>query len=472
MYKNSQSSEVSWSVDESGLSLTTFRDHYLPPPSICGSNYERCNIHITSNYDRTIRVAIFPLNTGIGLVSYNHLYAKDTLVFREQFVLSQTCAYMYFTQTQEVVGYCLDLSGPEPYLYSKRIGIQYDNLSLSIVTTIGARKELLDPASLSNFVFFDANRDPVDDCFGTEDGHVVCLESGEVLDHSFAGEQFTFHLPRISTCSSVSRLLHAGSTCKLVAHCSSKVYLFRVQQEEPTLLSDGNSGQVFVCPNLQFVKFRNGVLSLHTEGGTQIGNLVPFPHEMIRQGDCLILNQQFVFFATLVDGRTLLANFSSSSYRELGESEHAMCIASRVKGRIGLVHNGSETLVYNISLSCDQEPVVIPYNFILANYFSMSTKEQCRCPVVPSPTIASTKSTPVSTNSTAAPVDGENSPVVPSPTIASTKSTPVSTNSTTAPVDGENSQVSVIVPAVVLPSLVVVVLIIVFIICILHKSLK
>ena len=335
---------------------------------------------------------------------------------------------MYFTQTQEVVGYCLDFSGPKPYLYSKRIGIRYDNLSLSIVTTTSARKGLLDPASLSNFVFFDASRGPVDDCFGTEDGHVVCLENGEVLDHSFAGEQFTFYSPHISTCSSVSRLLHVRSTCKLVAHCSSRVYLFEVQQEEPTLLSDGNSGQVFVCPNLQFMKFRNVVLSLHTEGGTQIGNLVPFPHEMIRQGDCLILNQHFIFFATLVNGRTLLANFTSSSYRELGQSEHAMRIASRVKGQIGLVHNGngSETLAYNLSLSCDQEPTVVPGNFILADYFSTSSTEQCQCPVVPAP------------------------------------STPASPNSTIAPVDKKNSQVPLIAPAVVL--LVVVVMLIILIV--------
>ena len=227
------------------------------------------------------------------------------------------------------------------------------------------------------------------------------------MDHSFAGERFTFYSPHISTCSSVSRLLHVGSTCKLVAHCSGKVYLFRVQQEEPTPLSDSNSGQVFVCPNLQFVKFRNGVLSLHAEGGTQIGNLVPFPHEMIRQGDCLILNQHFIFFATLVNGRTLLANFTSSSYyRELGQSEHAMRIASRVKGQIGLVHNGSETLAYNLSLSCDQEPTVVPGNFILADYFSTSTTEQCQCPVVPAP------STPASPNSTIAPVDKKNSQVL------------------------------------------------------------
>ena len=106
MYKNSQSSEVS---------AVTFQDHYLPQPSICSDSYKRCsNLHIISNDDRSIQVAIFPLSSGIGLVSYNYLDTDDTLVYREQFVLTQafpncTVTYMYFTQTRDVVGYCLDL---------------------------------------------------------------------------------------------------------------------------------------------------------------------------------------------------------------------------------------------------------------------------------------------------------------------------------------------------------------------------
>ena len=393
-YKNSQSSEVS---------TTTFQDHYLPPLSICGNSYKRCNIHITSNYDESIRVAMFPLSSGIGLVSYDHRTEEDTLLYREQFVLTQAfpnCTYMYFTQTREVVGYCLDLhSRDRPYMYSLRIGIQHDNLNQSIVRqhNSGESIELYNFASLSNFVFFDSDQDPADRCFSDEDGHIVCLENGEVLDHSFSGELFTLYLPRISACSSASQLFHVGTTCKLVAHCSDNVFLFKIHQDQPTVLSNGSSGQVYVCPDLQLVKFRNGTLSLHTENGTKF---VSFPHEIIHQGDCLIINRHYIFFATLVDGRTLLTNFSSLAYRQLGVSGHAIDIPSRVKGQIGLVHNGSDTLVYDLSLPCQQEPTVIPSNFILANYFSTDARDWCWCPtdLRPSTSIHQTTVAPTSEN--------------------------------------------------------------------------
>ena len=310
MYKNSQNSKVS---------AVMFQDHYLPLPSICSDGYKCCNLHIISNSDNSIQVAIFPLSSGIGLVSYNYLDTDDTLVYREQFV-----TYMYFTQTRDVVGYCLDLSsGDQPYImYSMRISIQHDNLSQSIVRQHNTSEstELRNLVGLLNFIYFDSNKD----CFSNKDAHIVCLANGEVLDHSFSDEQFTYTNPRISTCSNASRLVHVGTTCKLVAHCGGEAFLFQIYQQDPTRLSGDNSEQIFVCPDLQFVKLRNGHLSLHTENGTLTRKFISFPLKMIHQGECLIANQHYIFFATLLDGNTLLANFTSSSYRQLGVSKHAM----------------------------------------------------------------------------------------------------------------------------------------------------
>ena len=393
-YKSSQSSVVS---------TTIFQGHSLPSTSVCGDSYKRCNLHMTSNYDESIRVAIFPLNSGIGLVSYDYLSTNDTLVYREHFVLTQTfpnCTYVYFTETLEVVGYCLDLySRDQPYMYSLRIGIQHNQLNQSIVKqhNVGERIGLINLASLSDFVFFDFHQNSVDRCFSDEGGHIVCLENGEVLDHSFSGERFTPYHPHISECSNASRLFHVGSTCKLVAHCSGKVFLFEVQQDQAAVLSDGSSGQDFVCPDLRIVKVRNGILSLLTENDSQTGKFVPFPRERIRQGDCFIVDSHYIFFATLGDGRTLLSNFTSTSYQQVGVSEHATYVPSWVKGQIGLVHNRNETLVYDLGLPCRQEPTVIPGNFILANYFLTGTKDPCWCP-----TLSSQSSTASPTSTTTA----------------------------------------------------------------------
>ena len=396
-YRNSQSSVVS---------TTVFQGDSLPLPAICGESYKRCNLHITSNYDESIRVAIFPLNSGIGLVSYDYLDTDNTLIFREQFVLTQTvpdCTYMYFTEAREVVGYCLDLhSRDQPYMHSLRIGVHHSMLNQSIVRrhNTGESIRLINLGSLSDLVFFDFHRDPVKRCFPDEGGHIVCLENGEVLDHSFSGENFVFYLPHISECSNTSRLFHVGATCKLAAHCNDKVFLFEVHQDQATALSNGGSGQVFVCPDLHIVKSRTGTLSLQTESGTQTGKIDSFPLERIRQGDCFIVDNHYIFFATLVDGRTLLANFTGASYQQLGTSEHATYIPSGVKGQIGLVHNGNDTVVYDLSLTCNQERMVVPDNFILANYFSTGTRDQCWCSSVSGTDMPVNQSTssPTSTN--------------------------------------------------------------------------
>ena len=91
------------------------------------------------------------------------------------------------------------------------------------------------------------------------------------------------------------------------------------------------------------------------------------------------------------------------SYQQLGVSEHAMYIPSIIKNQIGLVHNGSETMIYILSTLCshqDLEPaIIIPNNFILASYFSTGTRDQCSlCPVVtaldPTPTTSNSPVTP------------------------------------------------------------------------------
>lgn len=80
------------------------------------------------------------------------------------------------------------------------------------------------------------------------------------------------------------------------------------------------------------------------------------------------------------------------SYWQLGESEHATYAPSIIKNEIGLVHNGRETLVYNLGIPCHQdlEPaVIVPSNFILANYFLTDTRDLFDlCPTATDPTLA------------------------------------------------------------------------------------
>ena len=175
----------------------------------------------------------------------------------------------------------------------------YDNLSQSIVRQQNSGENMA-LSKLVDFAFFDSNQDP-NSYFSNEGGHVICLENGKVFDHSVSDVQSTFRNPHIRACLNGSQLFRVGATCMLEAHCSGETFLFNIHQQEPTRLSNDIDEQIFICPDMQFVK-RNK-MSLHTENGNQTGMVVTFPHETILQGHCLIVNNQnTVFFATLADG--------------------------------------------------------------------------------------------------------------------------------------------------------------------------
>ena len=363
--------------------VVTF-ENSLPTPSLCGADYARCNALVTSNADETIRVVMFPLDSGIGLVSFDYSTRNDTLVYRDQFLLLQNkpnCSFIYFVE--ELIGYCLDLNLPK--IRAFLINIDFVDLTAS---TIQRRdnayevKDLLNVASLSNLVYF--TRHGFDECFTNEGNHVLFLDEGDLLDHSFTDGQISFN--EISIDSTCSRLHRVGDNmCRLAAHCNSKVVLFGTQVHvEQTSFTVAEYGQTFFCPTEDFVGFERKTLSLHHKNGQRFGNSVSFPFGEIRQGDCLNMANKFFFVATIDDGRTLLVNFRDASYRRLGESDLSTVVPAKVEGHFAIVNNGSETDFYNFGLACMPEPLIIPNNFIFATFFSTMTMDQCRC-VEPAP---------------------------------------------------------------------------------------
>ena len=355
-------------------------------------------------------------------------------------------------------------------IYGLRIFINYDNLASSrvVIRNSGEKTVLLNPISLSNFIFF---QDTPIMCFSNEDGHVVFLESGDSLDHSFADQKFEFVNHVDATCSNVSRLVRVGTTCKLTAHCEGKVALFdiRRQSQEPTLFSEADFGLVFVCPDEQFVGFRNATLSLYSESRIQHGNSVLFPVGAINQGDCLIENQQHILVATLGDGRTFFVNFSDTSYHQLGESEYAVLVASKVKGQVAFVNSESETLLYNLSLTCEQNPIVLSNNFILANFFSTSTTDQCPCPILPTSSFftvpVSESLTPSLRSSTITPSKPFITQSVMSSMINTSLSHPVPPSTTEGQTGPLSLQGAIVAVAVVVPGVLLSVVILTLVTC-------
>ena len=345
---------------------------------------------------------LFPLQTGVGLVSYD-VSENDTLDFREVYVVTENlrqCAFMYLvleTATKHR-GYCLGTAQSDSVvsLYSQIVDVRHSNLSLSSVSDPqGPVRVQVHLESLSNLVYFE---NPGDRCFVQQGGHVVLMERGYLVDHIFSNHNFNNAFYEVdSSCVSSSRLRRTRGTCYVAAYCRGMWTIVNTKQLSSDFFSEVEYGQVFVCPNREFLGFMNDTLSVYATDRSLSRN-VSFPiGQDIRRGDCAIVNDKLVFVATLNDGRTFLFEFGSSdamSYRQIGESDQSATSTTVVDGVV-FVNNGNESLAYDVRSRCVQAPISTPHNFILANVFTTSSTALCRCPAFPNPT--STSVTPSST---------------------------------------------------------------------------
>ena len=371
------------------ISTTSLDNVSLPSVEVCGRGYQRCKILITSIRDTNIVLAVFPLSSGIGLVSYYNTTGNGTLTYRDKHVLTLTspsCTFLSFVhlhiQVRRIRGYCLQTDATK--LYSLIIDIDHENLaSSSIVPDASESENIFELQSLSNFIFFPDE----DDCSRSENAHTLFLESGYIIKHHFADRDFHQDDFVDSSCSQGSRLYRVGDGCMLAAQCNGSAALFNVRDSNIMAFPVSDYGQVFFCANDRFIAFRNDSLFLYTTSNRILNTSTPFPFEgTIQRGDCLVESEQPIFAATLDDGRSILVDIVTSSCRQLGESNQSLPIPSEVGGEIGIVRNNSDTLVYNIPcLMCGREPVVIPDDFRLATFISMSNTGVQLCPSKPSP---------------------------------------------------------------------------------------
>ena len=365
-------------------------------------------------------------------MSYN-VSENDTLHFREVYVVTenpQQCTFVYFLKTvARHRGYCLDTAASVPFLYSQRVVITHNNLSLSHVDEPDGmvRTRIYGLRSLSNFVYFqDADR-----CLSSQGDHVVFMESGYLIDHSFSNHDFVVHMQVYDSCVESSRLTRIPQTCILAVQCGGKLTFVDIaspvstQQLSP--ITEVDFGQVFVCPNREFLGFRNDTLSVYTTDRSLSRN-VSFPvSQDIHRGVCPIVNQRPVFVAALSDGRTFLFDFGSSdamSYRQLGESDQSVTSTTVVDGVV-FVNSDNESLAYDITSRCVQDPISIPHNFGLANVFTTSSTAVCLCPAIPD----STSVVPSSTLE----VEMERSSTIFPVTFFSTRTRPTLTHSLPTP---------------------------------------
>ena len=388
----------------------TFVGRFLPSQPICGERNDRCGMSSMSNSDETILVIAFPLDGGLGLVSYE--LENSTYFFREKKfkILTQSiadCTLAFFVpfplRSNNFIGYCLDLSSH--MIRHVFVEIVFEMLANSRVysNNFYAPFDIQSNSFLSNFLNI-VNRE----CFTTDNGHVVFLHNSNLLDHSLDDAEYMSHGSiGVEACStSEPRLQRLGSECKLAAYCNGTTAIFGTPEDFTS------SGQVvdrlateadelaFVCSSLNYILFRNKTLSVRElSSGNQIGNSFPFDTESILLGDCLVSQQQFYFVAALSNNSKFFVNFSARSSYSLAESgNYTTPTPYLVQDKLLFVNNGTHTLIRNWTrMSEDDFSLSLPINFDLVLSF-VTASEQCGCvgedPVAtttePAPEVATT----------------------------------------------------------------------------------
>ena len=385
--------------------VTILRDRYLPSPQICGENYDKCNI-IATSVNQNITVLVFPLRDGVGLVSYvsdsnDSLTVKDSHSLTNNLPNLEDCVFTYFVRYQgRFIGYCFNRS-TSVTLYALSINVNYQSLGLSSIGRddhdfITQSTHNLGLSSIyTNFILIP-NYPPR--CFTNNSPHILFLENNVLVDHAYEDASYVT-LGSIDTSGVCTRIQHIEE-CKLAAYCGREVVIFGGFEAFSVtfrIATGDNEGHVFMCSSSHYVRLENKNLTLHdTTNQIQLGS-VPFPYsfETIQQGSCHTFGTNMYFFVVLGDGRSVQVDLSHSEISRLRTSESADMAVLRVDNPFATVSNGNHILIYNWTLSCREDPLVVQSSLTFVTFYFSNFIDECRCevnPTLPTAELTSTSS--------------------------------------------------------------------------------
>ena len=426
----------------------TFVGRHLPSQLICGERNDRCGMSSISNSNGSILVIAFPLDGGLGLVSYQ--FENSSYFFREKQFVTQSiadCTIAFFVpyplRSNDFIGYCLDLSGHMIRHVFVEIVIEMLANSRVYSNNFYGPFDIQSNSFLSNFL----NIVNIE-CFTTDNGHVVFLHNSNLLDHSLDDAAYMSHGSiGVEACSmSEPRLQRLGSECKLAAYCNGTTAIFGTPEDFTS------SGQVvdrlatetdelaFVCSSSYYILFRNKTLSVREiSSGNQIGNSFPFDTESILLGDCLVSQQQFFFVAALSNNSKFFVNFSARSSYSLAESgNYTTPTPYLVQDKLLFVNNGTHTLIWNWTRMREDDFLSLPINFDFVLSLHTFGDGLCSCAFVPNLDITQSDSTSTQPETTTNPANSTSTQ--PETATNPANSTSIQPETTTNPANSTSTQ--------------------------------
>ena len=394
-----------------------FQGNYIPSSQLCGQFFERCDTSTITRGDQT--VLIVPQIGGVGLLLRNG-DSNDPQLYTLSPSNLEGCTFTYFvpiiaSPRNEFVGYCF-ASG---VLNAFTISVNFASLNLSTIESrpFDGMYSIGVSATWSNFIHFD--NFPSDSCFSTELPQAFLLVNNTLIHHSF-GDRVYNPIGRINTESTCTKLQRIGE-CELAAYCEREVFTFSIRDEDRDNFTPNRltaDGGVFLCSPSYFVSVNNDTLTLYDREtlsplkNTSVNNF--YTEDIRLLGSCQgsgIDSSSYVVTLQATNGSWTLYTIQVTQqdldgFRLISSgSTESDVIPIRVESQYAVVRNGTNTLIYNWTLQCEETPLSVQSMFRFVSFYSSNSIDQCRCPSNPTSLPTTTRASPTTTDSTMSPSD-------------------------------------------------------------------
>ena len=379
-----------------------FHGEYLPHE--CGPNFQRCNITIVEQNQRT--VTLIPLIRGVGLVSYNHstnvlqLFEKHVLPIPENFQCHITS--MFKLQARRfVLGHCLNLMRPQnKNIRHLEIFINFTNIVSSVWYESDKRyqsENLYAPDSFSGFVYA-----PDTSCALGNPYHIYSVDDGYVLDFrkEFSSSRFSYNPYCINRqgCLLVTKLVYVTRE-RLAVYCAGGLTILYDTCSTPTITetkSDNCSvnelslkevtvfdvlvnGTPYFCSADTYVLHKNNTITLVQNENSNWTIPMPIPPtDPVVDASCSNVDNETFFLSYHHSGETYLTRLNENTTNLIGRGILERNISPKIDHqRYTVVNNDSASLVYD--LSCMEPRVQVAHPYHLAVVVEAGGTQQCEC---------------------------------------------------------------------------------------------
>lgn len=379
----------------------TFPGEYIPDE--CGPNFQRCNITIVEQNQRT--VAVTPLIRGVGLLSYNH--SNNDLKFLEKYVLpipeSWQCRItsMYMLRTGRLLAHCLNLMRPENMnIRHFELSVNFTNIASSVLYEGNVRyrsEDLYAPDSFSGFVYA-----PDTSCASGDPYHIYSVDDGYVLDFRKEYSSYTFtydpYCINHQGCQNVTKLAYvtrerlavycAGGRTILYSTCSTPTItesrsghcsVGQLSLKEVAVFDSLVNGTPYFCSPDTYVLHKNNILTLvQNEDSNRTIPLLTPPTDPVVDASCSILDNEIFFLSFHQSGETYLTRVNENATTLIGRGILEHNIPPKIyHQRYTAVNNGSASLV--VDFNCVEPRVQVDRPYHLAVVVEAKATQKCEC---------------------------------------------------------------------------------------------